>query len=65
MDPTEAGRQRRGGVLPVPHTSWTTRRGNRVTVGGCCLPLPFGCLVTSVMVAGVVAARATRVVRRS
>jgi hypothetical protein len=29
---------------PIPHYSTTTRRGTRVSVGGCCLPLPIGCL---------------------
>ena len=34
-----------GGLGPLPARTWT--RGNtRVTVGGCCLPLPFGCLTT-------------------
>ena len=52
--PAPAPRQRRrgGGILPIPHRSWTTRRGTRVTVGGCCLPLPLGCL-TTVVAAGV------------
>ena len=29
----------RGGLFPFPHYSTRTRRGGRVTVGGCCLPL--------------------------
>lgn len=34
-----------GGMGPLPARTW--RRGNtRVTVGGCCLPLPIGCLTT-------------------
>lgn len=48
-----------GGLGPIPSRTWT--RGNtRVTVGGCCLPLPLGCLTTVVaagVVAGVSAAR--------
>lgn len=43
-----------GGLGPIPSRTWT--RGNtRVTVGGCCLPIPFGCL-TTLVAAGVVAA---------
>lgn len=41
--------------LPIPHRSWTTKRGSQVTVAGCCLPLPIGCL-TTVLAAGAVAA---------
>lgn len=49
-----------GGMGPIPARTW--RRGNaRVTVGGCCLPLPIGCLTT--LVAG--AAVAVSVARRS
>src|SRR5689334_4636320 len=33
-------------VTPVPHYSTTTRGGTHVSCGGCCLPLPLGCLVT-------------------
>jgi hypothetical protein len=29
---------------PIPHYSSTTRGGTRVTVGGCCLPIPLGLL---------------------
>ena len=37
---------------PLPSRTWS--RGNtRVTVGGCCLPLPIGCL--TLVVAGVAA----------
>ena len=43
-----------GGMGPIPSRTWT--KGNtRVTVGGCCLPLPLGCL-TTLVAAGVVAA---------
>lgn len=34
----------RGGLLPFPHYSTRTRRGTRVSVGGCCLPVPLGML---------------------
>lgn len=47
-----------GGLGPLPARTW--RRGQtRVTVGGCCLPLPIGCLAT-VAAATVVAASALR-----
>ena len=36
------GRRSSGGVFPFPHYSTRTRRGSRVTVGGCCLPIPLG-----------------------
>jgi hypothetical protein len=29
---------------PIPHYSTRTRGGTRVTVGGCCLPIPLGFL---------------------
>ena len=49
-----------GGLGPLPSRTWT--RGNsRVVVGGCCLPLPIGCL-TTVAAATVVA---VSVLRRS
>jgi hypothetical protein len=34
-------RQGRGGVFPFPHYSTRTRGGSRVSVGGCCLPIPL------------------------
>lgn len=34
-------RSSRGGLFPLPHYSTRTRRGNRVSVGGCCLPIPL------------------------
>jgi hypothetical protein len=46
------GRGRRGGVGlfgPVPYYSRRTRGGGRVSVGGCCLPIP---LVLSASLAG-------------
>jgi len=48
-------RRSRGGVRffgPVPYYSGTTRRGTRVSAGGCCLPLPV-MLVSSAAVAAV------------
>ncbi|MFW5471215.1 hypothetical protein ACOCJ4_14350 [Knoellia sp. CPCC 206435] len=32
-------------LTPLPHYTRTTPGGSRVTCGGCCLPLPLGCLV--------------------
>lgn len=47
-----------GGMGPLPSRTWT--RGNsRVVVGGCCLPLPIGCL-TTVAVGAAVAVSALR-----
>ncbi|HYN30916.1 MAG TPA: hypothetical protein VES95_13765 [Dermatophilaceae bacterium] len=46
---------------PLPNYTTTTRGGTRVSVGGCCLPLPIGCLTTVVAGAAILAARvATR-----
>ena len=43
-----------GGLGPIPSRTWS--RGNSsVVIGGCCLPLPLGCLVT-VLGAGALAA---------
>ena len=50
-----------GGMGPLPSRTWT--RGNsRVVVGGCCLPLPIGCLTTAAAAAvlAVSALRRTR-----
>ncbi len=48
-----------GGMGPVPARTWT--RGNtRITVGGCCLPLPIGCLTMFAAAAVVVASVARR-----
>ena len=41
-------------MLPFPNYSTRTRRGTNVSVGGCCLPIPIGCL-TSVVLAGAAA----------
>lgn len=47
-----------GGMGPIPARTWS--RGNtRVMVGGCCLPLPIGCL-TTVAAAGLIAAKLAR-----
>lgn len=35
-------------VFPVPSYSATTRGGTPVSCGGCCLPVPLGCLATVV-----------------
>jgi hypothetical protein len=43
--PPRYGRRRRGRmrmVGPFPTYSTRTRRGSRVTVSGCCLPIPLG-----------------------
>jgi hypothetical protein len=37
-------RGRTGFFGPVPYHSRRTRRGSRVTVTGCCLPIPLGML---------------------
>ena len=49
-------------MLPFPGYSTRTRRGTNVTVGGCCLPIPIGCLTTTVLAgaAAVVVGRAAR-----
>ncbi len=39
------GRRSSGGIFPIPHYSRRTRGGSRVTVGGCCLPIPLGVFV--------------------
>jgi hypothetical protein len=35
-------------LMPVPRYSTTTSNGTHVSCGGCCLPLPLGCLATVV-----------------
>ncbi|AKT51942.1 hypothetical protein [Arsenicicoccus sp. oral taxon 190] len=64
-DPYAAEQQRSGGRL-FPFPSWTTRTrsGSTVTVGGCCLPLPIGCLATTLTVGAIAATRVVRHVRR-
>jgi hypothetical protein len=34
-------RRGRGGLFPFPHYSTRTRGGSRVSVSGCCLPIPL------------------------
>lgn len=46
--------------LPIPHRTWTTRGGSQVTVAGCCLPLPLGCLTSVLIAGGAVALRSVR-----
>ncbi len=41
-----------GGLGPLPARTWT-RGQTRVTVGGCCLPLPLGCLTVLATAAAV------------
>jgi hypothetical protein len=44
------GRQRRGGfglMGPFPSYSRRTRGGGRVTVSGCCLPIPLALTITA------------------
>ena len=49
--PYYANRRRgRGGFVgPFPYYSGRTRRGTRVSVGGCCLPIPLGVLTVSAL----------------
>jgi hypothetical protein len=49
--PYYANRQRgRGGFFgPIPYYSGRTRRGTRVSVGGCCLPIPLGVFTVSAL----------------
>lgn len=53
---------RRGGFsgFPFPSYSTRTRRGTQVTVAGCCLPLPIGCLATTLAVTGYAVSRLVR-----
>jgi len=54
------GRRRRGrgGFFgPFPHYSGRTRRGSRVSVSGCCLPIPLGVLVLGALAGSGVRAR--------
>jgi hypothetical protein len=53
MSPSQR-RGRFGFFGPFPQYSRTTRHGTRVSVGGCCLPLPIGCLTTVLTAAAVV-----------
>ena len=40
------GRSRSGFSGPFPYQSRRTRGGSRVTVSGCCLPIPLGMLAS-------------------
>ncbi len=55
--PADSGQTRMSG-FPFPSYTTRTRRGTQVTVGGCCLPIPIGCLGVSIL--AVAALRATR-----
>jgi hypothetical protein len=50
-------RGRTGFFGPFPYHSRTTRRGSRVTVTGCCLPIPLGMLALLAGAARVLARR--------
>ena len=39
-------RRRTGFFGPFPYYSGRTRGGSRVTVSGCCLPIPLGLLIS-------------------
>ncbi|XVX19867.1 hypothetical protein ACQP1U_16480 [Actinomycetota bacterium] len=45
--------------MGIPHKTWRTRSGSQVTVAGCCLPLPIGCLtvIGAAVAAGIAASR--------
>lgn len=46
------GQRGRGGFFgPFPYYSGRTRRGSRVSVSGCCLPIPLGMLAALVVAA--------------
>ena len=48
----------RGGFFgPFPYYSGRTRRGSRVTVSGCCLPIPLGVVATVALAARAFAGR--------
>ena len=44
-------RGRTGFFGPLPYHTRQTRGGGRVTVGGCCLPIPLGMLLGSLLLA--------------
>ena len=54
--------ERRGGfsTFPFPSYSTTTRNGTGITVAGCCLPLPLGCLTLTLSAAGLATYRLVR-----
>jgi hypothetical protein len=48
MSPYPRRRHRRTGMYgPFPYYSTRTRGGSRVTVSGCCLPIPLGLLAAT------------------
>ncbi len=48
----------RGGFFgPFPYYSGRTRRGSRVSVSGCCLPIPLGVLALGALAGSGVRAR--------
>ncbi len=53
-------RGRFGFFGPIPQYSTTTQRGTRVSVGGCCLPLPIGCLTIAATMVGTAAVSIAR-----
>ena len=44
-------RRGRGGLFPFPHYSTRTRGGSRVSVSGCCLPIPLTLVLGAVLAA--------------
>ncbi|MGI8681112.1 MAG: hypothetical protein ACR2JO_03045 [Mycobacteriales bacterium] len=55
------GRRGRVGLFgPFPYYSTTTRRGARVSVGGCCLPIPLFFLATMLTASLLVGRRLVR-----
>jgi hypothetical protein len=47
--PSRRRRSSGGFFGPFPYYSRRTRGGSRVTVSGCCLPIPFGVLTALVL----------------
>ena len=62
FDDFGAPQERRGGfsTFPFPSYSTTTRNGTGITVAGCCLPLPLGCLTLTLSAAGYASYRMLR-----
>lgn len=56
----------RGGrfnAFPFPNYTTRTRGGTQVSVGGCCLPIPLGCLALTLTAGGVAVTRLARHLR--
>jgi hypothetical protein len=51
------GRGRVGFFGPMPYYSGRTRRGTRVQVSGCCLPIPLGLLAAALGALGLLRRR--------